>query len=53
MLDPVYNAKAFYGMTDLIGKKRICGNVVYINTGGLPGIFSADLMKKMIGWTKR
>ena len=53
MLDPVYNSKAFYGMTDLIGKERICGNVVYINTGGLPGIFSADLMKKMIGWTKR
>lgn len=53
MLDPVYNAKTFYGMTDLIRKGRVRGNIVYINTGGLPGIFSADLIKKMIEWTKR
>lgn len=48
ILDPVYNAKAFHGMIDLIGKNAVRGNVIYVNTGGLPGIFSACLVKKML-----
>lgn len=53
VLDPVYNGKAFHGMIDLIRKGTARGNIVYINTGGLPGIFSAAQMKKMIDWTTR
>ena len=52
VLDPVYNAKAFHGMMDLRGKGAIGGNIVYINTGGLPGIFSTAQMKKMIDLTR-
>ncbi|OGV38350.1 MAG: hypothetical protein A2020_08205 [Lentisphaerae bacterium GWF2_45_14] len=48
VLDPVYNAKAFHGMADLIKNDRLSGNIIYINTGGLPGIFNARLMERQL-----
>lgn len=48
LLDPVYTAKAFYGLIDLIEKNEIKRNstVVFIHTGGLPIIF--QLFNKFI-----
>ena len=37
-LDPVYNAKSFWGMTEYL-KNHHYDNVLYINTGGTPNIF--------------
>ena len=37
-LDPVYNAKSFWGMTEYL-KNHHYANVLYINTGGTPNIF--------------
>lgn len=37
-LDPVYNAKSFWGMTEYL-KKQHYNNVLYLNTGGTPNIF--------------
>lgn len=37
-LDPVYNAKSFWGMTEYL-KNHHFDNVLYINTGGTPNIF--------------
>lgn len=37
-LDPVYNAKSFWGMTEYL-KNYHFDNVLYINTGGTPNIF--------------
>lgn len=37
-LDPIYNAKAFYIMSEFL-KKNNFDNVLYIDTGGLPNIF--------------
>ena len=37
-LDPVYNAKSFWGMTEYL-KNHHYDNVLYLNTGGTPNIF--------------
>lgn len=37
-LDPVYNAKSFWGMTEYL-KENHYKNVLYLNTGGTPNIF--------------
>ena len=37
-LDPVYNARAFWGMTKVL-ENRNYHNVLYLNTGGQPNIF--------------
>ena len=37
-LDPVYNAKSFWGMTEYL-KENSYNNVLYLNTGGTPNIF--------------
>lgn len=37
-LDPVYNAKSFWGMTEYL-KNNHYNNVLYLNTGGTPNIF--------------
>jgi D-cysteine desulfhydrase len=37
-LDPVYNAKSFWGMTEYL-KENHFKNVLYLNTGGTPNIF--------------
>ncbi|MEZ7500285.1 D-cysteine desulfhydrase family protein [Flavobacterium sp. Arc3] len=41
LLDPVYTARAFYGMLDFLNKKRIPTNtnILFWHTGGLPAIF--------------
>lgn len=40
LLDPVYTAKAMYGLIDLVGKGILKNeNVVFIHTGGLPILF--------------
>lgn len=38
-LDPIYNAKAFYGMEKYIKNKGKIKDVLYLNTGGTPNIF--------------
>ncbi len=45
ILDPVYTGKAFAGMLDLIRKGYIKENenVVFIHTGGIPGLFAVKL----------
>jgi 1-aminocyclopropane-1-carboxylate deaminase/D-cysteine desulfhydrase-like pyridoxal-dependent ACC family enzyme len=41
VLDPVYTGKAMAGLIDHIRKGRLTANdtVVFIHTGGLPGVF--------------
>jgi len=40
VLDPVYTAKAFLGLEDLIKKKKLrYKNVLFIHTGGIFGVF--------------
>jgi D-cysteine desulfhydrase family pyridoxal phosphate-dependent enzyme len=39
IVDPIYNSKALAGMFDLIKKGTIAGNIVYLNTGGIPNVF--------------
>ncbi|MFH1289009.1 MAG: D-cysteine desulfhydrase family protein, partial [bacterium] len=48
VVDPVYNAKALSGVFDLITKGRINGNIFYINTGGLPAIFTRKSIKNIL-----
>jgi D-cysteine desulfhydrase family pyridoxal phosphate-dependent enzyme len=42
LLDPVYTAKAFAGLLDLVSKGEIGRSrpVIFLHTGGLPGIFA-------------
>jgi len=44
LLDPVYTARAFYGMLDFLNKKRIPANtnILFWHTGGLPAIFKYE-----------
>ena len=42
-LDPIYNAKAFYGMKQFLEKNMSFQNVLYVNTGGSPNIFLHDI----------
>lgn len=48
IIDPVYNAKAIAGMFDLISKKRLSGNVLYLNTGGGPALFTGEYLNQKI-----
>ena len=51
LLDPVYTARAFYGMMDYLNKRLLPekSNVLFWHTGGLPAIFyySAEYMMKI------
>lgn len=40
VIDPIYNAKSMAGMLDLISKQEIRGTVIFLNTGGMPNVFS-------------
>lgn len=41
LLDPVYTGRAFYGMLDILEKKKIPpANVLFWHTGGLPAVFT-------------
>lgn len=40
LIDPIYNAKAFAGLLNLIAKRTISGNIIYLNTGGIPALFT-------------
>ncbi len=39
LLDPVYTAKAFYGLMDMARKGMLGRKVLFIHTGGIPGLF--------------
>ncbi len=39
LLDPVYTAKAFYGMMDMARKGMLGESILFIHTGGMPGLF--------------
>lgn len=41
LLDPVYTARAFFGMVDLMKKKKLTpgSNVLFLHTGGIPANF--------------
>lgn len=55
MIDPIYNAKAFAGMFDLISGETSKGDVIYLNTGGLPTLFTKKVIQgtvKTIGGHK-
>lgn len=43
LLDPIYNAKSFLGMTQFLNQNSGINNVLYINTGGTPNIFEGGL----------
>jgi len=50
LLDPVYTAKAMYGLIDLASRGEIRGRVVFIHTGGTPIIFQyAHQISKYMG----
>jgi 1-aminocyclopropane-1-carboxylate deaminase/D-cysteine desulfhydrase-like pyridoxal-dependent ACC family enzyme len=40
LLDPVYSAKAFSGLLDLVRRGEVGGRVVFWHTGGLPTLFA-------------
>jgi len=40
LLDPVYSAKAFAGLLDLVKRKEIAGRVLFWHTGGTPTLFA-------------
>lgn len=44
LLDPVYTGKAMAGLIDLVrtGRFRADQNVVFIHTGGIPGVFAYE-----------
>ncbi|WP_456398863.1 pyridoxal-phosphate dependent enzyme [Palaeococcus sp. (in: euryarchaeotes)] len=44
ILDPIYTAKAFYGLMDLTRNGKIApgSKVLFVHTGGMPGIFQYD-----------
>lgn len=42
-LDPVYNAKAFSGMLNMISDGTMRGRIIYLNTGGVPEIFTQKM----------
>ncbi|MDX1435525.1 MAG: D-cysteine desulfhydrase family protein [Anaerolineales bacterium] len=50
LLDPVYSAKAFAGLLDLIERSALQANqpVIFLHTGGLPGIFAFN----HVAWDK-
>jgi len=39
LLDPVYTGKAFYGLMELARKGELGESVLFIHTGGMPGLF--------------
>jgi len=40
ILDPVYGAKAFYGLQTMLTDKKLAGkNILFIHTGGIFGVF--------------
>lgn len=39
ILDPVYTAKAMYGLINLVEKGEIRGTVIFLHTGGIPVLF--------------
>lgn len=45
LLDPVYTAKAFAGMLDLIAKGQIGQGepLIFLHTGGVPGLFALNV----------
>lgn len=40
LLDPIYSAKTFAGMLDLLRRKEIGGRVLFWHTGGMPALFA-------------
>ena len=40
-LDPIYTGKAFLGMRTVIEEEDLRGSLLFIHTGGLPGVFDA------------
>jgi D-cysteine desulfhydrase family pyridoxal phosphate-dependent enzyme len=44
LLDPVYTAKAFAGLLDLVEKGRLGANepIIFLHTGGLPALFAFE-----------
>ena len=49
LLDPIYNAKSFWVMQEMILKKELqeYKNVLYLNTGGSPNIFTQEVHRKV------
>lgn len=48
ILDPIYNGKAFSVMTTMIQNNEVNKeNILYINTGGLPNIFTRNFIERM------
>ena len=44
LLDPVYTAKAFAGLLDLVERKQLSRDapIIFLHTGGLPALFAFD-----------
>lgn len=49
VLDPIYNAKTFLKMTSLLQKREYSTykNILYLNTGGIPNIFTRSFMEAL------
>ncbi len=39
LLDPIYTAKAFYGLMDLARKGKLGRSILFVHTGGIPALF--------------
>lgn len=40
LLDPVYTAKAMAGLLDLVDRGELCGDVIFLHSGGAPALFA-------------
>lgn len=49
LLDPIYNGKSFWVMQQVLSNKEFCEyrNVLYLNTGGTPNIFTEEVRRKV------
>ena len=46
-LDPIYNAKSFHVMMKYLSENKKMKNVLYLNTGGTPNIFTEEISKEV------
>ena len=52
ILDPAYTGKTFAAMLDLCHKNLIGNNIIFIHSGGQPGIFSENSRRSLSGSNK-
>lgn len=47
VLDPIYNSKSFYIMKKFLSENQGYSNVLYLNTGGTPNLFTHEVSRRV------